>query len=69
MSPELSAKIDLWRSKATANTLTTEEMKEAVALIRGDRKNAASKSETATRKRATREIPNADDLLEQLGKM
>lgn len=67
MTPELSEKIDYWRKNE--KNLTLKEMREAVEAIRGDRKAAATKSESASRTRAKKEIPNADDLLDQLGKL
>ena len=66
-SPELQSKIALWRSKAADNTLTVEEMKEAIAALRGERHAAASQTPAARRKAAVKIIPSADDLLAELG--
>jgi len=66
LSPELASKIAIWKAKALNNTLTKEEMREAVALMRGDRKGAAAMSETAKKKKAKADIPDGDDLLRDL---
>lgn len=49
MSPELSSRIAELRTKALSNTITTEELKEALGLLREDRKFAAAKSGAASR--------------------
>ena len=66
ISPELQAKIALWRAKAADGTLSREEMREAILAIRGDRKNAAAASDQARRTRAKKEIKSADELLGEL---
>ena len=67
ISPETQAEIALLRQKAVEGTLTREEMKRAIILIRGDRRNAAAASDGARRARAKREVPSADDMLRGLG--
>lgn len=67
-SPETQAKIALWRQKAVEGTLTKEEMREALVLMRGERRSAAVASETA-RKTAARKVKpqlDGDDLLAEL---
>ena len=66
ISPELLAKIALWRQKAIEGTLTLEEQKEAIRVMRADRRNAATSSEGARRKKAKAEIGSADDMLGEL---
>lgn len=68
MTPEIQAKISLWRTKAAAGKLTDEEMAEAILVLRAGRVNAAAASEKSrsTRTRKPAEIPNADDLLAEL---
>jgi hypothetical protein len=66
-SPELLAKIASWRAKALANTLTPDEMAEAIIALRAGRVGAQIASDASRRKRAKTEIPSADDLLDQLG--
>lgn len=67
MNPELQSKIALWRQKATEGTLLPEEMREAIKALRDGRMNAAKTATTATRSKAIKVIPSADDLLAELG--
>lgn len=66
-SPELQSKIAVWRQRALEGTLTQDEMREAVKAMRGDRLAAASASENSRRKVARAVVPNADELLGELG--
>lgn len=66
-STELQAKIAVWRQKTRDNTMTTEEYKEAIAALRGDRKNAAATSEQSKRTKAKAAVPDAKALLADLG--
>lgn len=63
---ETLAKIAVWRQKAVEGTLTLDEMKEAITLLRQGRTSAAVSSETARRKKAVAAIPSADDLMNEL---
>ena len=68
-SPEMQAKIQLWRQKAREGTLTQDEMREAIAALRQDRVGAATTSEKSREKRATTRAKaniNSDDLLGEL---
>lgn len=65
-SPELQSKIAIWRQKALDNTLTVEEMREAIAALRQGRVSAAYASEGARAKKAKVAIPSADDLLSEI---
>lgn len=67
MSPEVSSKLATWRQKALDNTLTQEEMREAIKLMRGDRVGASIASAKSRTAKAKAEIPSADDLLSELG--
>lgn len=67
MSPELQSKIALWRQKAVQGTLTQEEMREAILALRADRVGAAVASAASKRSKAKAEIPDADDLLAEMG--
>lgn len=70
ISPEVQGKIAILRQKAVDGTLTIEEMREAVLLMRGDRKaNAAAPSAKASKKQAKAEIKSADEMLDELGKI
>lgn len=67
MNQELMIKIAEWRQKALDGTLTVDDMRAAIAAIRGDRKVAASVSDQARRKKAKTEVKSADQLLSSLG--
>lgn len=67
MSPELQSKIALWRQKAVNGTLTQDEMREAILALRADRVGAAVASAASKRSKAKAEIPDADDLLAEMG--
>lgn len=66
LSPTVASKLAIWRQKAVDNTLSREEMKEAILLLRGDRRSAAVASVTSKAKKAKAEIPDGDDLLKDL---
>jgi hypothetical protein len=68
-SPELNAKISLWRQQAIDGTLSQSDLREAIAALRGDRKSAAVASEKSKTKKAAaaKPAPSADDLLDELG--
>lgn len=66
ISPELQQKIASWRLKCADNTITQEELREAIIHLRQDRV-AASQASTASRaKKAAAVIPHADDLLAEI---
>ena len=69
MSPEVQSRIAVLRQKAADGSVTLEEMKEAIVLIRGDRASAAIASETSRRNKSTKkaEIKSADEMLNELG--
>lgn len=67
MNPELQAKIAMWRYKAAQGTLTPEDEKEAIAALRSGRIGAAVSSERARTARAKVAIPDANDLLNEIG--
>lgn len=66
MSPELTAKIQIWRAKAADNRLTPADMAEAILALRAGRVGAQIASDTSRRKKAVTAIPTADDLLGEL---
>ena len=66
ISPELSAKIAVWRQKSLDGTITIEEQREAVRLMREGRLAAAQASSASKRIKAKAEVPSADDLLNEL---
>ena len=65
-TPEQQAKIAVWRQKAMEGTLSLEEQKEAVVMLRAGRRSAAAASEQARRSRARKEIPSAEEMLNEL---
>lgn len=68
-SPELQAKVQLWRQKSREGTLTQEELREALAALREGRLQAAATSATSkarTAKTRANAAVNSDDLLNQL---
>ena len=66
LSPEMQSKVQLWRQKAREGTLTTEERREAIQLLRHDRIGAAQVSTASRAKKAPKAPINADDLLSEL---
>lgn len=63
MTPELELKVSQWRQKAALGTLTTEDMIEAIKVVREGRMSAAASSATAKKAAAKKVIPDADTLL------
>ena len=66
ISIETQSRIAEWRAKALNNTLTVEDMREALKVMRGERVGAAAASEASRRKKAKIEIPDAQSLLDEL---
>lgn len=64
--PELQSKIAVWRAKALDGTISLDEMREAVILLRGGRKAAQEASE-ASGKKAKKPARAVDDMLSELG--
>lgn len=65
-SPEVQAKIALLRQKAASESLTMEEMREAIILLRGERRSAIASSEASRRAKAKKQVKSADELLDEL---
>jgi hypothetical protein len=66
-SNELQNQISVWRQKTQDGTMTTEDYKAAIAAIRGDRKSAHAASDQSRRTKAKAVIPDAKQLLGELG--
>lgn len=67
MTPEVSQHLTILRQKSLAGTLTREEMKEAVALMRESRVSASAKSAKSKATKAAKAKPiDSDDLLAEL---
>lgn len=60
---DIHTKVQLYRQKARDNTLTQDEMKEALIFLRQGRVAAAATSATSRAKKAP---INSDDLLSEL---
>jgi hypothetical protein len=72
VAPEVVAKIAVIRQKMIEGIATTEELKEAVTMMREDRKITsvvAPASGGTRRAKAKAEIKSADDMLDELGKV
>lgn len=69
LSPESQARITVLRAKSADGSITMDEMREAVRLIRGDRVSAQTASEGAKRTRAKAVIKSGDDMLDELTSM
>lgn len=69
ISPEAQAQVQLWRQKAREGSLTQDEMRQAIAILRQDRVAASGTSDKAKTTRATSRAKkniNSDDLLGEL---
>ncbi len=66
MTPEMMTKIQLLRQKSREGTITIEELREAIALMREDRVGAGEASTKSRTKKAVKAAINSDDLLGQL---
>lgn len=68
LSPELQAKVMIWRRKAIEGTITDEEMREAVDILRQGRLTAAqSAAASSSRTKAkAKAIVSADSILDEL---
>lgn len=66
MSPEVTMQIQIWRQRAREGTLTQDEMREAIKLMRADRVSAAETSAKSKAKKAPTAVVSGDDLLKQL---
>lgn len=68
LSPEIQAKISMWRRKAVDGSLSPEEMREAIDLLRAGRTSAAMAAASAKKRtKAAKVVVSADDLLDELG--
>lgn len=68
-SPEMQQRLAILRQKQRDGTIDIEEMKEAILMLKGDRRNAATVSEQSKRVKAKKEVKSADELLAQLGNL
>lgn len=66
-SPQDSARIQQLRMKALQGTMTLEEVKEGITLLRQGRVQAAETSAKSKSRTASKAPVNSDDLLSELG--
>lgn len=68
LSPEIQAKVQLWRQKCREGTMTLDEYKEAIQFLRANRTVASQTSDKARAKRvAAKAAPvSGEDLLGEL---
>jgi len=70
LSPETIERIAVLRQKSRENTLTQEEMREAINLMRNERLTAHATSATSKARKSTAAAKkgpiNSDDLLSEL---
>ena len=66
LSPESQARIAILRQKAKDGTLEVADMKEAIELLRADRRSAAVASSTSKAAKAKVSVPSAADLLSEM---
>jgi hypothetical protein len=59
-------KIAEWRAKAAAGTITIEEMREAILMLREGRLSAVQSSEAKRRTTARKQVKSAEELLKEL---
>lgn len=67
MSIDLSIKVQEWKQKISAGTMTQDDMREAVRFLRADRTSAHVTSGAAkARKSAAKATPDGESLLREL---
>lgn len=70
-SETISANIQVWRQKAREGTLTTDEMRQAIAAIRKERVGASAVSAASTARKTAAKAAKApvdsEALLSELG--
>jgi hypothetical protein len=66
ITPVVQSKIEHWRKSCQDGTITIEDYKEAIRMLRGGREAAAKASSTTARKKAIAAVPSAEDLLDEL---
>lgn len=64
-SPELQSKLALYRQKVANGTITDDELRESVELLRAERKTA-SQNAAAKRRTVSKPARDGNDLLAEL---
>lgn len=68
VSPELMQQVAIWRQKAADGTLTQEEMRNAVIVLRENRHSATKAAAISMKgKKAKEPTKSAEDLLKEFG--
>ena len=63
MELDIKEKVDNWRMKAAAGTLTLQEMREAIQFLRVNRSQATA---SAKKKGTSKKVVNSEELLNEL---
>lgn len=66
VSAEVQTKIAIWRQKAADGTLTIDDCKEYVIVLRGGRRSAAEASEASRKTKARKVVKSAGEMLDEL---
>lgn len=66
MSPEINAKMPIWKARAARGELSQAEVFEAMAALRAGRQSAAEQTVAKRTARAKIAVPTADDMLSQM---
>jgi len=66
MTPEINAKMPIWRARAARGELSQAEVFEAMSVLRAGRQSAAEQTVAKRTTRAKAAVPTADDMLAQM---
>lgn len=67
ITPELQSQIAIWRAKSADGTITLDEMRQAIILMRGGRTGAQEAAAASGKKSSTKKpVRKADDMLSEL---
>jgi hypothetical protein len=66
MTPEQRTRYEEFKRKAIDNTITVDELKTAVILMRESRLNAQAANASSGKSKAKKTVKSADDLLNEL---
>ena len=66
MTPETMSRLSILRAKVAEGSITLEELKEGVKLMREDREVSSKASANPRRAKAKAEIKSADEMLDEL---
>lgn len=66
MSPEVLNEISVLRQKQALGTLTMEDMKKGIQIMREGRRTAAVSPDQTKRAKAKKEVKSGDELLDEL---